>query len=75
MVRPTTAGSLPYRFFQTPLPSITTAAAPGRSSSGRKSRPIVGNWPSNLNPLADMYTPLKRSGGLPSSLRFMVAPV
>ena len=56
-VRPITEGSLPYRFFHTPLPRITTATAPGRSSSGRKSRPSSGDWPISLNAFAEMYGP------------------
>ena len=53
MERPMIDGSPPYRFFQMPLLMITTGAAAGRSSSGRKSRPMIGPTPITWNMLAD----------------------
>ena len=72
IVRPITLESLPYRFFQMPFPSRTTGAAPGRSSSGRKSRPTIVFSPISLNAFPEMYGPVKRSGARPSSLTFIV---
>ena len=46
-LRPTMAGSALYLAIQTRLPNMTTAGAPGRSSSGTKSRPSAGFSPSN----------------------------
>ena len=54
---------------------MTTAAAPGRSSSGRKSRPSSGFCPISVKLLADWYGPWNRSGVRPSSLTFMVWPL
>ena len=74
MTRPRMLGSLPYRFFHTPLPTITTGSPSGRSSSGRKSRPSTGRCPISWKRFADPYVPENCSGASVSSLTFMGAP-
>ena len=57
-VRPITDGLLPYRFTHTLWPISATEGAPGRSSSGTKSRPITGRAPSTPNVFAVTFEPL-----------------
>src|SRR5688572_27742543 len=57
MLDPTTFGSPLSRCRQNASLTMTTPAAPGRSSSGRKPRPIAGAVPSVANAFADTGEP------------------
>ena len=70
--RPTASGSAPYLPVQMPYPSITTGGAPGRSSSGRKSRPSSGSMPSRRKAFAVTWAPEILSVAIPGSPTFIV---
>ena len=54
---------------------ITARSLPRCSSSGTKSRPSSGRWPTTEKALAVMYVPRACSGMPRSSLMFMLPPV
>jgi hypothetical protein len=62
ILRPTMAGSAPYRRRQHPFESNTTWSAPGCSSSGRKFRPSAGFTPMSGKNSAETRIPGTRSG-------------